>query len=186
MALVGTSQSIYNMSATLGEEARDYSGVTPYWRGLIWTTMDTGTGDLSRLTVSAHSATYIDSPAYFIPDCETLDSRCVMDFILIPLVVEIEDNEAIRPYEMKNLHIKPTDALLFETENSRHGCGRSGVLSEDFVYLTLDAADLRIGKGAVLVGIHCVAIERWGDDVFPVHHKLLANNRLLLEGINLG
>jgi arylformamidase len=178
-------RQVYDISVVLGEESIDYPGDTPYSRELIWTIKDTGICDLSKLTLSAHSGTHIDSPAHFIRGGKTIDQYSVTDFILPAQVVTIEDKEAVRPYELENLQIERGDALLFKTENSRQGRSRSGVFSEEFVYLSLEAADLCIEREVALVGIDYVTIERYGDNAFPVHRRLLGNNSLVLEGIDL-
>jgi arylformamidase len=178
-------QKAYDISVVLGEESIDYPGDTPYSRELIWTIKDTGICDLSKLTLSAHAGTHVDSPAHFIPGGKTIDQYPVTDFILPAHVVEIEDKEAIRPHELENLHVEPRDAFLFKTENSRQGRCRSRVFSEKFVYLTFEAADVCIRKEIALVGIDYITIERYGDNTFPVHRKLLSNNSLILESIDL-
>jgi arylformamidase len=178
-------QHVYDISVVLGEESIDYPGDTPYSRELIGTIKDTGICDLSKLTMSAHSGTHVDSPAHFIPGGKTVDQYSVTDFILPAQVVKIEDKEAIRPRELENLQIERGDALLFKTENSRQGRSRSGVFSEEFVHLSLEAADLCVEKEVGLVGIDYITIERYGDNAFPVHRKLLGNNLVVLEGIDL-
>lgn len=178
-------KSIYDISVRLGDESIDYPGDTPYSRELIWTIKESGICDLSKLVMSAHSGTHIDTPAHFIEDAETLDSYSVQDFILPAQVVNIEDKEAIRPAELKKLNIEPGDALLFRTDNSVSGHCKTGSFSERFVYLSSEAAELCVNKKISLVGIDYITIERYGDETFPSHRKILRNNIPVLEGINL-
>lgn len=178
-------ENIYDISVRLGDESIDYPGDTPYFRELIWTIKDSGICDLSKLVMSAHSGTHIDMPAHFIESGGTLDSYPVQDFILPAQVVNIEDKEAIRPVELKNLNIEPGDALLFKTYNSVSGHCKTGSFSERFVYLSPEAAELCVDKEVSLVGIDYITIERYGDEAFPSHRKILGNNILVLEGINL-
>ncbi len=74
--------NIFDISVSLGEEAIDYPNDTPYLRELIWTIQDSGVCDLSKLVMSAHSGTHIDTPAHFIEGGKTLDICKVQDFIL--------------------------------------------------------------------------------------------------------
>jgi len=175
----------YDISVALGEESIDYPGDTPYSRELIRTLKDGDNCNLSRLTMSPHSGTHIDFPAHFISGGKTVDQYSVADFILSANVVEIKDKEAIRPHELENPLIEPGDALLFKTENSRQGWCRSGVFLENFVHMAPEAADFCIEKRVALAGIDYITIEQYGDNGFPVHHKLLGNNSLILEGIDL-
>jgi len=178
-------ESIYDISVRLGDESIDYPNDTPYTRELIWTIKDSRICDLSELVMSAHSGTHIDTPAHFIEGGRTLDSYAVRDFILPAQVVNIEDKEAIRPAEFRNPSIEPGDALLFRTENSVSGLCRTGSFSERFVYLSPEAAELCVDKKVSLVGIDYITIERYGDKGFPSHRKILGNNILALEGIDL-
>jgi arylformamidase len=177
--------SAYDISVLLGQESIDYPGDTPYLRQVVSTIRESGLSNLSKLTMSAHSGTHLDSPAHFIPGGRTIDQYSVTDFILSAFVVEIEDEESIRPNELENLPIEQGDALLFKTQNSLQGRCRSGVFSERFVYLSVEAAELCVNKRVRLVGIDYITIEQYGDDAFPVHLKLLGNDILVLEGIDL-
>ncbi|MBI4962537.1 MAG: cyclase family protein [Desulfomonile tiedjei] len=175
----------YDISVVLGEESIDYPGDTPYSRELIRKLKDGDLCNLSKLTMSPHCGTHVDFPAHFVLGGKTVDQYSVTDFILPASVVEIEDKEAIRPCELENLLVEPGDALLFKTENSRQGWCRCALFLEEFVYMISDAADLCIEKEAALVGIDYITIERYGDNAFPVHRKLLENNLLILEGTDL-
>jgi arylformamidase len=175
----------FDISVLLGQESIDYPGDTPYSRQVVSTIKESGLSNLSKLTMSAHSGTHLDSPAHFIPEGRTIDQYSVTDFILSALVVQIEDEEAIRPNELENLPIEQGDALLFKTQNSLQSRCRSGVFSEEFVHISVEAADFCVNKRVGLVGIDYITLERYGDNVFPVHLKLLGNDILVLEGIDL-
>jgi len=87
--------------------------------------------------------------------------------------------------ELENLDIEPGDALLFKTDNSISSRCRNGVFFESFVYLSSEAADFCVEKKVSLVGIDYISIEKYGDETFPSHRKILGNNILILEGIDL-
>lgn len=178
-------ETIYDISVLLGGESIDYPGDTPYSRDLISTIKDSGICDLSKLVMSAHSGTHIDAPSHFVSNAKSIDQYSVKEFILPAQVVNIEDKESIRPSEMENLDVEPGDALLFKTDNSLSGRCRTGVFSENFVYLSPEAADFCVEKKVSVVGIDYITIERYGDEAFPAHCKILENNIFVLEGINL-
>ena len=178
-------ETVYDISVLLGTESISYPGDTPYSRDLMLTIEDSGICNASKLVMSAHSGTHLDAPLHFIPNEKSIDEYSAKQFILPAQVVNIEDRESIRPSELESLDIKPGDALLFKTDNSASGRCRSGVFSENFVYLSPQAADFCVGKKVSLVGIDYNTIERYSDETFSVHHKLLGNNILILEGINL-
>ncbi len=178
-------KKIYDISVVLGTESIDYPGDTPYSRDLICTIDDNGIYDLSKLVMSSHSGTHIDAPSHFIPHSKSIEKYDIQNFILPAQVVNIEDKESVQPVELENLDIEPGDALLFKTDNSISGRCRNGVFSESFVYLSPETAAFCVEKKVSLVGIDYISIEKYGDEAFPSHRKILGYNILVLEGIDL-
>lgn len=178
-------EAVYDISVLLGAESIDYPGDTPYSRELIWTINESGICDLSKLVMSTHSGTHIDAPSHFIPNARSIDQYSIEEFILPARVVNIEDKESILLAELENLDLETGNALLFKTNNSIGGRCRNALFSEGYVYLSPEAVDFCVEKKVSLVGIDYITIEAHGDEAFPAHRKLLGNNILVLEGINL-
>ncbi len=169
----------------LGKESIDYPGDTPFSRTLLQTTKNGGTCDLSKLTMSAHSGTHIDTPAHFIPHGRTLDSYGVQEFIFPARVIKINNPQTILPSELTDLDIKPGEALLFKTDNSITGRCKNRSFTDKFIYLSLSAAEFCVEKKIKLVGIDYITIEKHGDGTYPVHQVILENDILVLEGVDL-
>lgn len=180
----------YDISMLLGEAAT-YPGDAPYSREMVSdTASDTKTGancsyNLSTLTMSAHAGTHLDAPAHLIAGGKTLDQYPLERFLIPALVVSVEGDEAIPRDALKNADIRAGEALLFKTNNSLRGLPRKSVFTEKFVYLSVDAAQLCLDLGVSLVGIDYLSVDRYGDDHAPVHHLLLKEDVLILEGIDL-
>lgn len=177
--------SVYDISVTLGEGSIDYPGDPPYQRDQVCGIEETGTFSLSKITMSAHSGTHIDSPAHFVPDGRTIDRYSVTDFVLPAHVVDIEDQSVIRVAELEGLPVGPGEAVLFRTENSRRGLCRSGAFSDDYVYLSREAAAFCVDRGSRLVGIDYISVDGSSDEDYPAHRLILGSGRLILEGIDL-
>ncbi|KJR43642.1 cyclase family protein [Candidatus Magnetoovum chiemensis] len=178
--------AIYDISLLLGKEAIDYPGDTKYERLLISSIEDGSPYNLSKLIMSAHSGTHIDAPSHFIQGKRHIDQYELGNFILPALVVHINDNEAVKPSELKNQNIRENDALLFKTNNSRSKKSvRDALLSREYVYITAEAAQFCVNKKVALVGLDYITIDKYGDDEFPSHKTLMGNDILVLEGINL-
>ena len=178
-------KTIYDISVTLGEESIPFPGDPPFSREMLLTIKDSGICDVSKLVMSAHSGTHIDTPAHFIMEGNTLEAYSVKDFILPARVVAVGDKESVKPADLRDIEIDPGEALLFKTDNSATGRCRSGVFTEDFVYLSPEAAMACIEKKAGLVGLDYITIEKPGDETFPTHRIILGGGILVLEGINL-
>jgi arylformamidase len=178
-------REVYDISVLLGEEALNWPGNPPYSRELVSAIEDGENANLSKLTLNTHIGTHVDTPAHFIAKGKTLDAYPIERWILPAQVVSIKDREVIQPAELANLDLRPGDALLFKTDNSTSGRCTNGVFSESFVHMSPEAADFCIAQKVSLVGIDYASIEKYGDNAFPTHHKLLGNGILILEGINL-
>jgi arylformamidase len=178
-------REVYDISILLGKEAINWPGTPPYSRELISKIEDGENLNLSKLTLNTHIGTHVDTPFHFIAKGKTLDDYPIERWILPAHVVSIRDREVIQPAELANLDLRPGDALLFKTANSTSGRCISGVFSESYVHMSPETADFCIAQKVSLVGIDYVSVEKYGDEDFPTHHKLLGNEILILEGINL-
>ena len=176
---------IYDISVTLGKGAVDWPGLPPYCRELISEMKAGAPCDVSRLDIVCHVGTHVDTPAHFVPGGKTMDEYPIGRWIVPTQVDSIKDNEAIRSSELKHLDIRPGEAVLFRTENSRIGRVASGVFSEEYVYISLEAADFLISKKVGLLGIDYAGVDSFPLGEAPVHKRLLGADILLLEGINL-
>ena len=178
-------EEIYDISALLGAGSIDYPGDRPYERRALRVAEKGIVHDLSLLDMTAHSGTHIDAPAHFVPGGKTIDGYDVRDFILPARVVNVADAEAVRPSALDGLNIRPGEAILFKTEKSASGLCTSGAFSESYVYITPEAAEVCVEKGVRLVGIDYISVDRFGDETYPAHRKLLESGTLILEGIDL-
>jgi arylformamidase len=175
----------YDISVTLGEEDIPFPGDPPFSREILSSIEKSGVCNVSKLGMCAHSGTHIDMPAHFIAGGNTLDAYIISDFIRRAHVVGVPDAKAVKASDLEKTNIRPGDAVLFKTDNSTSGRCRSGVFSNDFVYISLEAAEACARKKVGLVGLDYITIEEHGNDDFPAHRTLLGNGILVLETINL-
>lgn len=55
----------------------------------------------------------------------------------------------------------------------------------DYVSLSPEAAGYCVSQGIGLVGIDYLSLDRYEDESLPVHHILLENDIIILEGLDL-
>jgi arylformamidase len=175
---------VYDISATLGEVAA-YPGDQEYFRE--WTSRtENGTGcNVSALTLCAHAGTHLDAPFHLMKKGKTLDMYSLERFITPAQVVSAEEADSIQPSALQDLEIKNGEALLFKTDNSTRGLLGKRDFQEEYVYLSMEAAQLCIASGVCMVGIDYLSVDRYDDHPLPAHHCLLENDVLILEGIDL-
>ncbi|MFH1453026.1 MAG: cyclase family protein [Armatimonadota bacterium] len=179
------SKNIYDISVVLGEEDVVFPEDMPFSRKLRISLKDGSFCDLSELYMTSHCGTHIDMPSHFIINGLSLDDYSVKDFILPAKIIEIKDKESVNLAEIENEDIKEGQAVLFKTANSLTGICSNGKFSEEFVYITPEAAEFCINKKVSLIGIDYATVDKYGGYDFPVHKLLLKNNILILEDINL-
>lgn len=139
--------------------------------------------DLHVFCMSNHCGTHVDAPAHFIPggatiselSLELMNGRC--------RVIQVRNGEKVDLPELKKLVLMDDFRVLLKTRNSH--LWRNPEFSKDYIYLTADAASYLVDNGVKLVGFDYLSVDRYGDDSFPVHQRLLENNIILVEGLNL-
>ena len=178
-------QKLYDISVVLGSQTTVYPGDSPF---VLKRTMSLDAGevaDVSEINLSAHSGTHIDLPAHFFQGTPSAETWPLEKFVLPARVLRISDPSLITRRELEEKGVPEGEALLFKTANSESGLVSSGVFSEDYVYLSMEAAELCLEKKAPLVGLDYLCLDKYGDFSYPVHRKVLQSGILILENIDL-
>jgi arylformamidase len=178
-------KKMIDISIVLGKEAMIYPGDPPYRRELLQSHAASDPCDASELQMGLHCGTHLDFPRHFIAGGKTLADYKVSDFVFDAYVIETAGDGLISPTDLDAAQTQPGDALLFKTENSRCGRATHSRFDDNYVALSLAAAQLCVERRLGLVGIDYASIERSPAGTFPVHHELLSNELLILEGLSL-
>jgi arylformamidase len=140
--------------------------------------------NLTRLQISAHTATHMDAPRHFIPTGVPIDSM-PLDATLGPArVIEIHDPLAIRRAELEPHAPQPGERLLFKTRNSRRDWTMQP-FDEDFVYIADEAAQYLVSCGVRTVGVDYLSIGGYRHDTVETHVTILGAGVWVIEGLNL-
>lgn len=139
--------------------------------------------ELSRLALSTHTGTHIDPPVHFVPGGKTSDQLNLTKCLGPVLVASIPGHSIIQKRDIESYDWNRFHRVLFKTRNSNFNWQAS--FRSEFTSLSEEAAEFLIGKNIQLVGIDYLSIESENNPDFPVHHKLLENEVVILEGINL-
>lgn len=139
----------------------------------------------------SHTGTHLDAPIHMIPNGKTIDQlpperfigRCHVINALKGPFGEITVDDVLSA----NVQIEPGDFIFFNT-----GWGEK-FNDPDYVdasSISVELADWLVQKKVGIVGIDCntvditYALRKAGFD-FPVHHRLLENEILVIEHLNL-
>ena len=135
----------------------------------------------SKITLGSHTGTHIDAPTHFLETGKMIDEIDLQKCIGESQVIEI--NAEIDLIERTHLEGKiNSKRILFKTKNSKL---LNKPYTKDFTSLGESGAQYLIDKGIELVGIDYIGIEASGSPGHPVHTKLLENEIVIVEGLNL-
>lgn len=136
----------------------------------------------SKITVGSHTGTHIDAPAHFLEKGKGADQLDLNKCMGKCQVLEI--SEDVQAIEKKHIEGKiNSQRVLFKTKNSSL---LNKPYTKDITSLGISAAQYLIERRIVLVGIDYTGIEASGSPGHPVHTKLLENEIVIVEGLNLG
>ena len=170
------------------EAAPVFPGDPKYSRASISRLEDGAQYNLSSIYLGTHSGTHLDAPAHLLRGGRTIDRYPLSRFILPVQVVSVKcpgNGDPICPSALRDLKSGKSEALLFKTNNSLRRLMHRSVFSEEFVYLSREAAARCVTLDFGLVGIDYLSVDRYGDDQAPAHRTLLENDIMILEGIDL-
>ncbi len=141
--------------------------------------------NLSSLALGTHVGTHLDPPVHFISGGDPVDRIDPARLNGPVAVVRVPESATeVGPEAVRALP-EAAERVLFRTRNSTRWAREEGFFA-DYVGLTVEAAQALLGRGVRLVGIDSFSIEHDVDGTFPVHHRLLGNGALILEGLRLG
>lgn len=176
--------SIYDLSVTVRARMPVYPGDPPVD---IDTPLALAKGDaanVSRLRLGAHTGTHVDAPAHFLAE-----GRRAIDLPLEALigearVIEIPETvRAIGPEHVTDRTVEGAERVLFKTRNSSFWAEER--FREDFTFITPEAARALVAARVRLVGIDYLSVDEFKSANHDTHRVLLADNVIVLEGLDL-
>jgi kynurenine formamidase len=130
------------------------------------------TFEINRISLVANTGTYLDSPVHRYADGADLSQLPLDRLANLPGVVvrapgPAIDRATLAPYSVSGR------AVLVHTGWDRH-FGTEAYAAPGHPYLTVDAVDWLVARGAALVGIDSVNVDDTRSDERPAHSGLLA------------
>jgi arylformamidase len=155
----------------------------------VYRFFDVDKGDkvtMSRIEMSSHDGTHIDSPLHFIPGGTTIDAMPIETTVGPCRVIEIKDEKSVTVKELEPYKIKAGERILFKTKNSP-GVYAVRQYAGKFVTISLEAARYLAEKKIRLVGIDYISVAsaETMENVGDVHKAFLSNGIFILEALNL-
>ena len=136
--------------------------------------------NIGKIEMVANTGTYVDSPFHrFADGIDLSELRLESLADLEGVVIRVQEaRRSIAAKALNGVDLKGK-AVLIQTDWSRHW--RSDQYFEGHPFLTKDAAEFLVEKGAVFVGIDTYNIDDTTDGTRPVHTTLLGNRIPICE-----
>lgn len=177
------SRNFYDISIELSNNTAVYNGDPNVEIEDVFNISKGDDFNLSKLIITTHSGTHIDAPKHFFTDGYGIEEIPIEKLIGKAKVFEILNCSKIEKHHLENLFIEDGDRVFFKTSNYDKVTHK--IFYEEFVHLTLEAAEYLVDKNINTVGIDYFSIESFNDDEFRVHKLLLKNSIVIVEGLNL-
>ena len=133
-------------------------------------------GDICNLTafsMCAHNGTHVDAPCHFIDGAKSVEALSLEKLVGMAYVAE------------RNCVIDADDArCIVETAKAANADSAKRILIKGKATVSLEAADTFATMGVVLVGNESQTVGP-EDGPMAVHHRLLGDEIVLLEGVRL-
>jgi len=141
------------------------------------------TVQLTSITMGSHTGTHFDAPYHMIAGGKRLTEFPLERLVGPARVVAIPGVRSIGCAQLERVQLDGAERILLKTDNSTYW--QDGKFYEDFVYLEPDAAEFLAQRGARLVGIDYLSVDKFKSESHPTHFVLLTRDILILEGLNL-
>ena len=143
--------------------------------------------NVSQLRIGTHSGTHVDPPVHFVEGAAAIDELPLERVAGPALVADLRHvNAPIAAGELEGLGLPDgLSRLLLRTSNSELWRSLPVDFPDTYACLTPDAAKWIVERGIQLVGIDFLSIEQKGASGHPVHHILLENDVVIVEGLDL-
>ena len=175
---------IYDVTVAISERVPIYEGDP---RVKIEGDKSIASGDaanVSHLCFGAHTGTHVDAPNHFIDGTRRVEDLDLDKLIGPCRVVKIDESViAIEPAHVED--VVGVERIIFKTRNSAFWDRPEDGFRTDFTYITSETAAVLAEKQVKLVGIDYLSVEKFGSHDHPTHVSLLANEIVILEGLDL-
>jgi arylformamidase len=144
--------------------------------------------NVSEVRMGTHTGTHVDPPLHFVPGGGGIDT--VPLDVLVGEAVVVDARHLDRPMgasDLEKLSIpEGTERVLVRTANSDLWRRERVKFPPVYACLTTDSARWVVDRGIRLIGVDFLSVEAKGADGHPVHHTLLENGVVIVEGLDLG
>ncbi|HEV8420703.1 MAG TPA: cyclase family protein [Actinomycetota bacterium] len=144
--------------------------------------------NVSELRMGTHTGTHVDPPNHFVEGSTGIDRVPLAVLMGRAIVVDARHlDRPIEPTDFDRLEIPQSQTrVLLRTANSDLWRRPPAPFPDRYACLTPETARMVVDRGIRLIGVDFLSVEQKGATGHPVHHILLENGVVIVEGLNLG
>ncbi len=179
-------RKIYDISLTITPDMPVWPGDPTVILERIAKIENGANANISRVTLSVHTGTHVDSPYHFLPGGKAVDQLGLEVLVGETQVVQLPDSiKVISDDVVHDAGIREgIRRVLFKTRNSEYWSRRLPTFQKNFVGISVDGADALVDRGLWLVGIDYLSIAPFKQSR-PTHEVLLRGGVVVVEGVDL-
>lgn len=173
----------YDLTATISKDLAVFPGDPQYTVEEI-SSLEHGPFCLSKIHLGNHTGTHIDFPVHVIREGKNSNDFPIDDLIGDGLIIKVPSSEkSITKNFVEKQPILENDFVFFKTANSKRS--KNAEFTKEYIYIEPDAAAELLNKGAKIVGIDYISVDKYESHDLPVHRLLLSKDVLIVEGLEL-
>lgn len=147
--------------------------------------IETDGANVSYMISNLHTGTHIDTPIHFVPGGEDAETVSLEKFYGQAKVFALDCEEKVDSGDVRDLPVEPGDIVVLNIRKN-NALMKCAEFRTDYAYLTAEAAQILVEKGAKAVGINFFAIAQCTPTPDKTsHHVLLENGVVIIEGLDL-
>jgi arylformamidase len=174
----------YDLTTPISENTVMFPGDPHFKSEQVRSLVDGASFNLCCFTMGNHTGTHIDFPAHVLEGGKTSSDYKIHDLIGSCFIIEVPDHcLSITPSFVEKQDILLHDFVFFKTSNSR--LSKEDKFTNQYVFIEPEAAVALVNKGVKIVGIDYISVDQYEAESLPVHHTLLSNDILIVEGLEL-
>jgi kynurenine formamidase len=145
---------------------------------------------VTRLNISSHTGTHLDTPRHFVAAGATADTMALENFTGKGIVIDCREFEQHQQIPLSHImvykkQLKNADFALIYTGWDKHW-GKP-IYFDHFPFLSVDAAEFLVGTQIKGIGLDFPSIDGIDSSNFPNHQLVLGTGLVIIENLtNLG
>ena len=170
-----------DISQPLRNGIAEWPGDTPFSYEVEFSTADTGSVNIGKMTTSTHMGTHIDAPFHFDDKGLKVLDLPIDLYIGRARVIDVSKWDSVGRKELEEIDFGGAERVLLKT------LSRSDLntFPENFTYLRADIGAFLKERGVRLIGVDTPSVDPEDSKTMDAHHALNDNGVMILENIVL-